>query len=170
MEGRIRPLPDWSAFDDGGRELFQSLRREPEGTRRVIEENRLIEVILRAGTMRALTNDEMDASRAPHERPQDRHPLRQWTRRIPVAGDPADTATRMEANHAAFRSSSVPKLALEASPGAVVDRDAIERWKRDLPELSVKQIGEATHFVPHDRSEAIGRAVRGWMRPNDLLR
>lgn len=167
-EGRMRPLPDWSAFDHGGRELFQSFRREPEGTRRVIEENILIEVILQAGTVRPLTKEEIEVYRAPYRRPRDRLPLLQWTRQIPVAGEPADTAARMEANYAAFRSSPMPKLALEASPGAVIDRNEIERLKRELPELTVRQVGEATHFVPHDCPEGIGKAIEDWMGKNDL--
>ena len=166
MEGRVRPLPDWSAFDDGGRELFQSFRREPEGTQLVIEQNMMIETILQAGTVRPLTDEEMNAYRAPYCQPEDRRPLLQWTRQIPVGGEPADTAVRMEANYAAFQSSPMPKLALVASPGAVIDRTEIEQWERDLPALTVEQIGEGTHFVPHDQPEAIGKAMRDWMREN----
>ncbi len=92
MEGRVRPLPDWSAFDEGGRQLFQQFRREPDGTRLVINENMLIETILQAGTMRSLTPAEMDTFRAPYLEPEARRPLLQWTREIPVGNEPATTA------------------------------------------------------------------------------
>lgn len=105
MEGRVRPLPDWSAFDEGDRALFQQFRREPDGTQLIIDDNMLIETILQAGTIRSLTPDEMSAFRAPYKNPEARKPLLQWTREIPVEGEPADTAKRMAGGYEALRRS-----------------------------------------------------------------
>jgi haloalkane dehalogenase len=168
MEGRVRPLPDWSAFDQGGREMFQQFRREPDGTRLVIENNMLIEMILQAGTMRSLTPAEMDTFRAPYIDPEARRPLLQWTREIPIGGEPALTAQRMERGYEALRASPIPKLAVVATPGAVIDKAETDLWRQEVPNLSLVDIGEGSHFLPLDRPREIAAALRLWIREHEL--
>lgn len=169
MEGRVRPLPDWLSFDSGGRELFKQFRSEPDGTRLVIEDNILIETILQAGTMRRLTQAELDVFREPYLDPKARQPLLQWTREIPIGNEPAVTATRMERGYNALQSSTIPKLALVAQPGAVIGIAEIERWQRDVPDMAVVDIGAGTHFVPLDRPTEIASALEQWLRAHALI-
>lgn len=168
MEGRVRPLQDWSAFDAAGRALFQRFRLEPDGTQLIVNENMLIDIILQAGTLRRLSDAEMDSYRSPYIEPAARRPLLQWTREIPVGGAPATTAARMGNGYAALRSSLVPKLALVASPGAVIDQAEIALWRGEVANLSVVDIGEGTHFLPLDRPREIAAALHVWMRENGL--
>lgn len=163
-EGRLEPVPGWSAFDEGGRALFQVFRTPGEGERLIIEENMMIEVILQAGTVRPLSPAELDAYRAPFRDPLSRRPLLQWTREIPIGGEPADVARTMAAAYAALRASPIPKLALFGAPGTLIGQDELERWLRELPDFSVRNVGTGGHFLPHDRAAEIGEALADWLR------
>ncbi|WP_210248905.1 haloalkane dehalogenase [Aureimonas leprariae] len=170
MEGRLEPLPGWDAFDEGGRSLFRRFRTPGEGERLILVENMLVEVILQAGTERALTVDELDAYRAPYPDARSRLPLLQWTREIPVGGEPEDVAARMTAAFEALRASEMPKLALHASPGAVIGPGDVARWRACLPNFAARHVGAGRHFLPHDQPDAIGRTLREWTHRSDGFR
>jgi haloalkane dehalogenase len=163
MEGRIDPMPSWRSFDSGGRKLFRAFRTPGRGECLVIEQNMLIEAILQAGTIRKLTDAELHAYRVPYLDPASRYPLLQWTREIPIAGDPPDVTRAMTAAKTALSSSEVPKLVIHGHPGIVVGEAEIERWRRDLPNLTVVDVGPGGHFLPHDRPDEIGQAIVTWL-------
>ena len=57
----------------------------------VLEKNLFVEMILPASVMRTLTDEEMEAYRAPYtEAGESRRPTLTWPREIPIDGEPAD--------------------------------------------------------------------------------
>jgi len=162
LEGHLRPLPGWDAFDAGGRALFQALRAPGTGERLALEENVLIEAVLPAGMNRRLTPGELDVYRRPYPDPASRRPLLRWTREIPVAGDPADVARLLTGATEALAGSPVPKLLVHGRPGAVVDAATVAWCRATFPRLTVADVGESSHFLPEDRPAEVAAAIAGW--------
>jgi haloalkane dehalogenase len=164
MEGHLRPLPGWDAFDEGGRELFQRLRTPGVGERMVLDENFFIDTLLPAGLVRRLAEDELAAYRAPYPDPASRLPLLQWAREIPVGGEPAGVAARMDAAITYFYASRVPKLLLHPNPGVIITAATVAWCRASLPSLTVTEIdGPAGHFLPEDRPGEVAFALRDWV-------
>ena len=73
--------------------------------------------MLPAGTLRRLTDDEMDAYRAPYREPgESRRPTLTWSREIPIDGEPADVAEIVTRNAEWMASSPVPASSAAGSP------------------------------------------------------
>jgi haloalkane dehalogenase len=161
MEGHLRPLPGWDAFDDGGRSLFQDLRTPGVGERMVLDENFFVDTLLPA----ALNRDtDLGEYRAPYPDPPSRRPLLQWAREIPIAGDPADVAALMSAAIDDLAASAVPKLLLHGDPGVLVTAATVDWCRATLPALTVVDVGgPAGHFLPEDRPYEVAGALTGWV-------
>jgi len=163
MEGHVRPLTGWEAFDEGGRKLFQDLRAPGVGERMVLDENFMIEVLLPAGTDHGLTAAEYAAYAAPYPDPASRRPLLQWTREIPVSGEPADVAGLLTGAWAAFSGAAVRKLLIHGTPGTVVTADTVSWCRQTVPDLAVVDVGAGSHFLPEERPQEIARALMDWL-------
>jgi haloalkane dehalogenase len=85
-----------------------------------------------------------------------------WPRQIPIAGEPADTVEVVQA-YADWLSTdpSVPKLFVNADPGALTAGDARDfcRTWPNQNEVTVK----GTHFIQEDSPDEIGAALRAWL-------
>lgn len=83
MEGHIWPLPSWDAFDEGGRQLFQTLRASETGDKLVLADNFFVDTLLPSALLHPLAADELAIYKAPYQQPEARRPLLQWAREIP---------------------------------------------------------------------------------------
>ena len=78
---------------------------------------------------------------------EDRRPTLSWPRNIPIDGEPSDVVSVVVAYSRWLAESDVPKLFINAQPGAVVnDR---------MTETTVSGI----HFVQEDSPDEVGSAV-----------
>ena len=119
LETLTAPM-SWTSANAPDPALFGPLRG-PEGERLVLDENTFVEKVLPAGTLRRLTDDEMDAYRAPYREPgESRRPTLTWPREIPIDGEPADVTEIVTRNAAWMASSPVPKLFVNGDPGALL--------------------------------------------------
>ena len=149
--------PDWPA---DAVSLFRALR-SPQGEALVLQDNVFVEQILPGSVLRNLGEKEMNAYRRPFLRPgEERRAMLTWPRELPIEGEPKDVVA-VVADYAEFLSaSSVPKLFLNAEPGAILvgrAREACRRWPNQM-EVTVA----GRHFVQEDSSDAIGYAIRDW--------
>lgn len=161
MEGIARPI-SWANFPNRVRPVFQGFR-SPEGEQMVLTDNMFVEGVLPASILRTLSDDEMDHYRRPFANPgEDRRPTLSWPRNIPIDGEPADVA-RVVSDYAAWlETSDVPKLFVNAEPGALMRgeiRDYVRTWP-NLTEVSVPGI----HFIQEDSPDEIGAAVAQFVR------
>jgi haloalkane dehalogenase len=163
MEGHVHPIATWDEFDEGGRELFRTLRSEDEGRRLVIDQNLFIEAVLPSGMRRRLSEAEMDAYRAPFVRPADRDVIWRWVRSIPIAGEPPEMDATMRANRDALVASGIPKLLFHATPGAIIGPEAVAWFRDSLTNLTVVRLGDGLHFLPEDHGPTIGQAIADWL-------
>jgi haloalkane dehalogenase len=98
--------------------------------------------VLPGGIQRRLSDEEMDHYRAPFVNPgEDRRPTLSWPRNLPIDGQPADVASVVNDYSGWLAESDVPKLFVNAEPGAVVHgriRELIRSWP-NLTETTVSR-------------------------------
>jgi haloalkane dehalogenase len=163
MEAIVTPMT-WSEFPSDVREVFEGFR-SPAGEPMVLEQNIFVEGVLPAQIQRRLSDEEMGHYRQPFANPgEDRRPTLSWPRNVPIDGEPSDVVSVVEAYRSWLAESDVPKLFINAEPGAVVNdrsRELIRTWP-NLTETTVSGI----HFVQEDSPDEIGAAVAEFVRIN----
>lgn len=161
MEAFVMPI-EWSDFPEDGRRLFQALR-SPAGENLVLTENIFVEKLLPGGVLKQLTDAEMTEYRRPYLRPgEDRFPMLQWPRQIPVEGEPADVTSTVAAYSKWLAESEIPKLYIHTEPGELDRgrrRDFVRTWKNQH-EVTVK----GRHFVQEDSPVEIGAALSAFVQ------
>ncbi|GAA1709807.1 haloalkane dehalogenase [Kribbella yunnanensis] len=163
MEGHLHAIDRWSDLDEGSRELFQRLRTPGVGEQLIIQENFFVEEVLPAGILRTLSQEELDAYRAPYRDPAARLPVWRWPQEIPIEGVPADVAAIVTANQAVLADPELPKLLLHATPGAVIGPAEVAWCREHGRALTIVDIGPGTHFLPEDRPAEIAAALSEWL-------
>lgn len=150
----------WDQWPPEVQALFRRFR-SPEGEELVLQQNFFVERILPAMVMRKLTDAEMDEYRRPFRAPgEDRRPTLTWPRELPIEGEPADVLAIIERNSAWLGTSPVPKLFVNAEPGAVLvgrHREICRAWPNQT-EITVRGL----HYVHEDSPDEIGGAIRRW--------
>ena len=156
MEAIVQPI-DWDDFPGQATEVFQAMR-SPAGETLVLDQNVFVEQILPMSILRDLSPAEHEEYRRPFkEAGEVRRPTLTWPRELPIAGEPADVIAIVKDYGAWLASSEVPKLFIDAEPGAILrgrQREFCRSWPNQK-EITVKGI----HFVQEDSPKEIGRAV-----------
>jgi haloalkane dehalogenase len=132
----------------------------------VLEKNLFVERVLPGSVIRKMSEDEMDAYRRPFRNPgEDRRPTLSWPRQIPIDGQPEDVTAIVAEYSAWLRESRVPKLFVNAEPGAILVGRQREycRGFSNQSEVTVPGI----HFIQEDSPEQIGQAIAEWRRKID---
>jgi haloalkane dehalogenase len=163
MEAILAPVPSWDVFPEGAREMFQAFRTPEVGWDLIAKQNVFVEQALPASVVRKLSDEEMDAYRAPFPDEASRKPVWRWPNEIPIEGEPADVAEAVGAYSAWLQEREVPKLLFAATPGALITAPVVEWARSALPNLEVVDLGEGIHYVQEDHPEEIGRGIARWL-------
>lgn len=160
MEAIVRPV-SWNDWPESSRPIFQAMR-SASGEEIVLEKNVFVERILPASIIRELSDEEMGEYLRPFLSPgEDRRPTLTWPREIPIDGEPEDVAAIVDDYGRWLSTSDVPKLFIDANPGAILvgsPREFCRGWPNQT-EVSVT----GTHFIQEDSPDEIGAALRRWM-------
>jgi haloalkane dehalogenase len=160
MEAIVRPV-SWDDWPERSRPIFQAMR-STSGEVIVLEKNVFVERILPSSIIRELSDEEMDEYRRPFRNPgEDRRPTLTWPREIPIDGDPEDVAAIIEDYARWLSTSDVPKLFVDADPGAILvgsQREYCRGWPN---QTEVRVTG--THFIQEDSPDEIGVALGRWI-------
>lgn len=161
LEAVVRPLT-WEEWPEASRKLFQGFRSDA-GEGLILERNLFVERVLPASMQRTLSDEEMAEYRRPFaEAGERRRPTLTWPRQIPIDGEPADMVA-IVASYAEWLSESpVPKLFVNAEPGAILtgaQREFCRSWPNQQ-EVTVAGI----HFLQEDSPHEIGAALAEWHR------
>ncbi len=161
MEAIVRPIPSWDEFPAGARPVFEGFR-SPAGEEMVLQNNVFVENVLPGSILRDLSDEEMDVYRRPFTQAgEDRRPTLTWPRQIPIAGEPGDV-TAIAAEYSAWlEQSALPKLFVNAEPGALIAGDTREYCRTWPNQTEVTVAG--SHFIQEDSPDEIGAALRQWM-------
>jgi haloalkane dehalogenase len=159
MEAIVRPVT-WDAWPEAARRVFQGMRSDA-GEGMVLENNVFVERILPGSIIRDLTEQEMEVYRRPYvEAGESRRPTLTWPREIPIEGEPKDVYDIVVAYSDWLLSSDLPKLFVNAEPGAILtgpQREFCRMWPNQL-EVTVK----GCHFIQEDSPAEIGAAIATW--------
>jgi haloalkane dehalogenase len=156
MEAIVQPRR-WEDFPNGRDAMFRALRSE-QGEHLVLDENFFIEEVLPKSIIRKLSDEEMAAYRAPFRDREARLPTLQWPRELPIEGAPADVVKIVESYGEWLAVSDLPKLFINADPGAQIVgrmREFCRGWPNQR-EVTVRGI----HFIQEDSPDQIGAAIR----------
>ncbi len=160
MEAIVCPV-SWDDWPEPSRPIFHAMR-SPAGDEIVLEKNVFVERILPGSISRRLSDEEMDEYRRPFQAPgEDRRPTLTWPREIPIDREPADVAAIVDDYGRWLSTSEIPKLFIDAEPGAILvgpQREFCRAWPNQT-EVSVKGI----HFIQEDSPDEIGTALARWI-------
>jgi haloalkane dehalogenase len=159
MEAVVMPWR-WEDFGEAAA-IFRALRSE-SGEQMVFDENFFVETILPRSIFRKLSDEEMNAYRAPFLEREDRLPTLVWPRQIPIEGEPADVTAIVEGNEGAMSRSPLPKLLVVGEPGAIIRGRTLEfcRTWPNQTEVAVKGL----HFLQEDSPDEIGMALQEFVK------
>ncbi len=161
MEAIVRPLT-WDEWPEPARGLFQAFR-SPAGESMVLEQNIFVDNVLPASILRKLDEAEEEVYGRPYlEAGESRRPTLTWPRQIPLDREPADVTEIAQSYADWLAQSSVPKLFINADPGAILtgaQREFCRSWPNQT-EVTVK----GSHFIQEDSPDEIGEAVANWYR------
>ena len=90
-----------------------------------------------------------------------RRPTLTWPRQIPIDGEPPEVAAVVSDYGAWLSQSRVPKLFINAEPGAILtgaQREFCRGWPNQT-EVTVP----GSHFLQEDAPDAIGTAIATWL-------
>jgi len=161
MEAIVRPL-SWDEWPAAATGIFQGFRSDA-GEAMVLEKNLFVEAVLPGSILRRLTDEEMAVYRRPFAEPgESRRPTLSWPRQIPLDGQPREVVD-IVADYAVWLSGSkIPKLFVNAEPGAILvgdQREFCRGWPNQT-EVTVR----GNHFLQEDSPDEIGAAIASWRR------
>ncbi len=160
MEAIVHPYA-WDTFAQAARPVFEAMR-SPAGEAMVLENNIFVEKILPGSILRKLSDEEMAEYRRPFTEPGEaRRPTLTWPRQIPIDGEPADVVAIVEDYGKWLASSDIPKLFINADPGAITTGE-VREFCRTWPNQSEVTV-RGVHFIQEDSAAEIAEAIRDWM-------
>ncbi|MDE0981685.1 MAG: haloalkane dehalogenase [Gammaproteobacteria bacterium] len=161
MEGIVRPV-SWDEWPEAARGVFQGFR-STAGEEMVLDKNTFVEKVLPGSILRDLSEEEMEVYRRPFQNSgEDRRPTLTWPRQIPIDGTPADVVEIVQAYADWLTEADLPKLFINADPGAILigaQREFCRSWPN---QTEVKVWGN--HFLQEDSPHEIGKAIAAWRK------
>ena len=160
MEAIVRPM-SWAEWPEAAAGIFQGFRSSA-GEEMVITKNLFVEAVLPGSIQRKLSDEEMNEYRRPFVEPKHRRPTLTWPRQIPIEGEPADV-TQIVTDYGEWLSGSdVPKLLVNADPGAILNGQQLEYCRTWPNQTEVTVAGN--HFCQEDSPDEIGQAIADWLQ------
>jgi len=161
MESLVRPV-SWTEWPKLSAKVFQGFR-SPAGEAMVLDKNIFVEKVLPGSVLRTLTDEEMAVYRHPYLEPgESRRPTLTWPRQIPIDGEPANVVEIVQAYADWLSESPVPKLFINAEPGAILTGEPREFCRRWPNQVEVTVAG--SHFIQEDSPEEIAHALSIWIQ------
>jgi haloalkane dehalogenase len=160
MEAIVRPIAGWEEWSPSATPVFQGFRSD-KGEQMILDRNLFVERVLPGSVLRKLTDAEMAEYRKPFVQREDRWPTLTWPREIPIAGEPADVVAIAAAYSQWLATSDLPKLFVNADPGAILI-GVLREFCRTWPNQTEVTVAGA-HFIQEDSGAAIGQAIAQWI-------
>jgi haloalkane dehalogenase len=161
MEAIVRPIA-WEEWPEQIRPLFQAMRSRA-GEAMILEKNVFVERILPGSILRELSDAEMTEYRRPFVNPgEDRRPTLTWPRQIPLGGEPKDVTGIAAAYSDWLAVCQVPKLFINAEPGAILTGPMRETARGFSNQTEVTVPGK--HFIQEDSGTEIGGLISKWIK------
>ncbi len=163
MEALMAPMPPVEDMPDSGPGLIQIIRSDDgRAEAMMLGQNIFVEQFLPSAILRELSEDEMNAYRAPFPTPETRKPILVWPRQIPTGGEPADVHEIVSAYAQWLPTSDLPKLMLYGEPG-MLPPPHLEMARTQYENLELVNVGAGLHFIQEDQPDTIGITIADWL-------
>ena len=160
MESIVRCM-SWDEWPEAIRPLFEGFRSDA-GETIILDKNVFVERVLPGSVLRGLSDEEMRVYRRPFEDAgEDRRPTLTWPRQIPLDGEPADVCAVVDAYADWLSHSEIPKLFINAEPGAILT-GAQREFCRNFPNQTEVTVA-GSHFIQEDSPAEIAAAIDAWL-------
>jgi haloalkane dehalogenase len=160
MESIVRCM-SWDEWPEAIRPLFDGFRSEA-GETMVLDKNVFVERVLPGSVLRGLSDEELHVYRRPFQAAgEDRRPTLTWPRQIPLDGEPADVCAVVNAYADWLSHSEIPKLFINAEPGAILT-GAQREFCRNFPNQTEVTVA-GSHFIQEDSPAEIAAAIDAWL-------
>lgn len=163
METSFWPA-EWKDF--GKAKPIFKLFRSPVGYLMIQVMNMFVKKFLPSAVIHKehMTEDVMRNYREPFPTVASRRAVRLFPNLIPVEGVPKESYDFMKDVEARASSLRMPALLIKATPGMLVDtEEKVNRFKKSLPQITVKDFGPGLHYIQEDDPEKISRLLVEWM-------
>ncbi len=128
----------------------------------ILNKNLFVEAVLPGSILRNLSEEEMEEYRRPFIMPEHRLPTLKWPREIPIDGYPKEVVEVVSAYAEWLTVSEIPKLFIDADPGAILTGELREYCRSWPNQTEIKVSG--SHFVQEDSPYEIGEAISEWIQ------
>ena len=163
MEGLVRPWR-WTHIRWPYRIGFALLRMPITGEAMVYGLNAFLKVIMPRLMMRKLSPGEWRHYKQPFRKITSRKPMLVWPREIPINGKPARTHRIISAYSSWLQHTSIPKMMIYASPGAIINQQTLAWCRQRINNLETAYVGEGLHYLQEDHPLAIAQLLSDWIQ------
>ncbi|HPM32453.1 MAG TPA: haloalkane dehalogenase [Chryseolinea sp.] len=170
IESVFMPAHDWHKQLTMMQKMMFSMFRKYPGMaeKMIVTKNRMPDMVLKMGTSRKLSANEKEFYLEPYKNSVER-------RRVYLSGpgpatfqkkglsqNPGDFSDALDQNAKGLLSFSKPILLLYASPGLIVQKEAIQYAKVNFKKCTIVNIGKGKHFLPEDHPSRIGNEINSF--------
>jgi pimeloyl-ACP methyl ester carboxylesterase len=142
--------------------------RSDRGEAFVLRKNGYLEPALLGTTYHSekLTNNVMEAYRAPFPTPESRLAMLCWSRDIPVRENDVSYAEMKRIERGLSLFSDIPVLLVWGMQDPVISKQVLHRWQQLYPHATTREIEDASHFLQEDAPERIVQWIEKFLEVN----
>lgn len=167
MEAAFMPAQAWyKQLTFMQRSMFSIFgKKQKMAEKMIVHRNKMPKMVMKMGTKRKLTTEEMDAYLAPYQTNTERRRVYfegPGPATFPSKGKsqvPGDFADVLDKNAKGLRQFPHPMLLLYASPGLITRKPALEYARNHFSNCTLVDIGKGKHFLPEDQPQNIQKAI-----------
>ncbi len=166
MEALVAPIPsldDPTINAEFGAFLEVVRTGDGVGEELLINQNVFVEQILLGAIARELSEEELNAYRAPYPTPTERLPVFMWPNQVPIAGEPAAVNEVVGTYGMWLTQTDMPMLMLHAEPVLIITPEVAMFIQSLYQNLESINVGEGIHFIQEDQPGAIGESIAEWL-------
>ena len=157
MEGIVQDIGTY--FDEDTQAFFKKLRGK-DGYKMIAEDNVFLNEVLPTWVVRGLTEEVLNAYKAPFQTIESRKPIWKFVSQVPFEGKPELTSAIVKNYREELQKSEIPKLFFYAEPGAFMP-EQVRNWIiENITNMEVVNIGSGTHFIQEDNPDLIGQKIK----------
>ncbi|MCH7574932.1 MAG: haloalkane dehalogenase [Candidatus Marinimicrobia bacterium] len=158
--------PKWSNLPLPLRISFKMMRTPFFSWLMINVANLFVNQMLPKMIVRKLSKEELEVYARPYPTIGSRKPIRAWPKDVPMDGKPEDIGKILKSYQDWLKVTEIPKLCLYATPGLIINKDAVEWIRNNFPNTKMVNVGEGLHYIQEDHPHKIGAELAEWY--NDI--
>lgn len=163
VEGYLNTPPEIREAPLPVQELASLLLDKEKAKKLILNDNYFIEKLLPGITLKKLSQDELKVYQEPFKTEKDRMVLWQFILEHPYYNSCEATLELIKSYTAWLQSTPIPKLMMYAIPGFLTSIKTIAWAQKNLPNLTLAEVGQGLHYLPETCAEEIGQALSDWL-------